>query len=137
MLKKGQTAMEYLMTYGWAILVVIIVVAALYAMGIFKLPGGGPPCSPCFPAGSDIAYMDHSADTLVVRVGARSISNIVVHDPAGSTCTEAGPFDPGSTATISCPGVIDLRGDAPIYVEYTVVDTGVTHNVTATLHGAA
>ncbi len=27
--------MEYLMTYGWAILIVIIVAAALYALGIF------------------------------------------------------------------------------------------------------
>ena len=28
--------MEYLMTYGWAILIVIIVGAALYALGIFN-----------------------------------------------------------------------------------------------------
>ncbi len=27
--------MEYLMTYGWAILIVIIVAAALYALGVF------------------------------------------------------------------------------------------------------
>jgi hypothetical protein len=33
---KGQSAMEYLMTYGWAILIVIIVAAALYALGIFN-----------------------------------------------------------------------------------------------------
>ena len=32
-MKKGQTAMEYLMTYGWAILIIIVVMAALYAMG--------------------------------------------------------------------------------------------------------
>jgi hypothetical protein len=34
--KKAQSAMEYLMTYGWAILIVIIVAAALYALGIFN-----------------------------------------------------------------------------------------------------
>ncbi len=28
--------MEYLMTYGWAILIVIIVAAALYALGVFN-----------------------------------------------------------------------------------------------------
>jgi len=33
---KAQAAMEYLMTYGWAILIVIIVAAALYAFGIFN-----------------------------------------------------------------------------------------------------
>ena len=35
-MKKGQSAMEYLMTYGWAILIVIIVAAALYALGVFN-----------------------------------------------------------------------------------------------------
>jgi hypothetical protein len=35
-MKKAQSAMEYLMTYGWAILIVIIVAAALYALGIFN-----------------------------------------------------------------------------------------------------
>jgi hypothetical protein len=35
MRRKAQAAMEYLMTYGWAILVVIIVLAALWSMGIF------------------------------------------------------------------------------------------------------
>lgn len=34
--KKGQGAMEYLMTYGWAILVVIIVGVVLWQMGIFS-----------------------------------------------------------------------------------------------------
>jgi hypothetical protein len=37
--KKGQGAMEYLMTYGWAILVVIIVGVVLWQMGVFS--GGG------------------------------------------------------------------------------------------------
>src|SRR4030042_2002506 len=36
MQRKAQAAMEYLMTYGWAILIVIIVAAALYALGVFN-----------------------------------------------------------------------------------------------------
>jgi hypothetical protein len=38
LVKKAQTALEYLMTYGWAILIIIIVGAALYALGVFS-PG--------------------------------------------------------------------------------------------------
>jgi len=34
--RKAQAAMEYLMTYGWAILIVIIVAAALFALGVFN-----------------------------------------------------------------------------------------------------
>ncbi len=39
MLKKrstAQSAMEYLMTYGWAILAIAIVLAALFELGIFN-----------------------------------------------------------------------------------------------------
>ncbi len=35
---KSQSAMEYLMTYGWAILILGIVASALFALGIFN-PG--------------------------------------------------------------------------------------------------
>ncbi|MCL5434505.1 MAG: hypothetical protein M1559_02215 [Candidatus Marsarchaeota archaeon] len=37
---KAQSAMEYLMTYGWAILVIAIVLAALFTLGIFSSPLG-------------------------------------------------------------------------------------------------
>ncbi len=33
---KAQSAMEYLMTYGWAILIIAVVLAALYMLGIFN-----------------------------------------------------------------------------------------------------
>ncbi|HDI02858.1 MAG TPA: hypothetical protein ENF95_01850 [Candidatus Aenigmarchaeota archaeon] len=36
--KKGQSALEYLMTYGWAILIIIIVGGVLYYYGVFS-PG--------------------------------------------------------------------------------------------------
>ena len=34
---KGQTVTEYLITYGWAILIVIVVISALYSMGVFTI----------------------------------------------------------------------------------------------------
>lgn len=33
---KGQGAMEYLMTYGWALLVIVVVGAALFALGVLN-----------------------------------------------------------------------------------------------------
>jgi len=36
MKKKGQNGLEYLMTYGWAIIIIIVVVGILFALGIFK-----------------------------------------------------------------------------------------------------
>ncbi len=34
--RKAQSAMEYLMTYGWAILIIAIVLAALFSLGVFS-----------------------------------------------------------------------------------------------------
>ncbi len=33
---KGQGALEYLMTYGWALLVIVVVGAALYGLGVLN-----------------------------------------------------------------------------------------------------
>ena len=33
---KSQSAMEYLMTYGWAILIIAVVVGALFQLGVFN-----------------------------------------------------------------------------------------------------
>ena len=33
---KAQSAMEYLMTYGWAILIIAVVLGALFALGVFN-----------------------------------------------------------------------------------------------------
>lgn len=34
-MKKAQAGMDFLMTYGWALLIVVIVVGALFGLGIF------------------------------------------------------------------------------------------------------
>src|SRR5271169_2972658 len=33
---KAQSAMEYLMTYGWAILIIAVVLAALFSLNVFN-----------------------------------------------------------------------------------------------------
>ena len=46
--KKGQAAMEFIMTYGWAILVVLVAIAALAYFGVLS-PGKYLP-EKCVPA---------------------------------------------------------------------------------------
>src|SRR5271156_4763977 len=43
---KLQSAMEYLMTYGWAILIIAVVMVALFSLGIL---GGSPLSTTCLP----------------------------------------------------------------------------------------
>ena len=35
--KKGQAALDFLMTYGWAIALVVIIAATLFALGVFDV----------------------------------------------------------------------------------------------------
>ena len=39
---KGQSAMEYLMTYGWAILIIAVVLGALFQLGVFNATNFAP-----------------------------------------------------------------------------------------------
>lgn len=34
---KGQTALDFLMTYGWALLLIVLVIGALFALGVFDI----------------------------------------------------------------------------------------------------
>ncbi len=44
--QKLQSAMEYLMTYGWAILVIAVVLGVLYSLGIFNPSNFAPKAQP-------------------------------------------------------------------------------------------
>jgi hypothetical protein len=44
--RKSQSAMEYLMTYGWAILIIAVVLSGLYSLGLFNSATLAPKASP-------------------------------------------------------------------------------------------
>lgn len=141
-MRKGQAAMEYLMTYGWAILIVIVVVAALYAMGVFRIGAPAVPCSPCF---SNFAYIDYADGTLKIRSGSREINYLNVSTDVGTSLTGSGWANDGpgaiinGTSTSVTPGTtLTLVGFTPgtpyiITLTYNDVDSGLTHTDTATL----
>lgn len=93
------------------------------------------PCSPCFSSGSAIAYIDHSANTLLVRVGPSEISNskVIVGGTSVSGTPASNP--PGTDITFTSTGL--FAGDVDITVQYTLVSSGLMHTQTATLHGAS
>jgi len=90
-MKKAQSAMEYLMTYGWAILIVIIVAAALYALGIFNPATytGSIPTGFANLGAPDEWVLDSNGDLSVVLSNRLpnqiEIMNISVSTTAGST----------------------------------------------------
>ena len=113
------------MTYGWAILIVIIVVAALWAMGVFQVPTAPVPCSPCF---SKFAYVDYVAGTLIMRNGPQEIN---ITGITGANMPTTTVYESGKQITLDG---ISTSGDVDITIDYTVVASGLSHSDAATIH---
>jgi len=86
--RKGQAAMEYLMTYGWALLAIVIVIAALIYLNPFRAPElclfqqQGFSCSEPNPQ----LYSDGGDVSMNVRIWNKLGKTVVVH---GVLCTNA------------------------------------------------
>jgi hypothetical protein len=68
--KRAQSAMEYLMTYGWAILIIAVVLGALFSLGVFSgssLIGNACIAGPGFLCQSMI--VSHTTGQLSVQIG--------------------------------------------------------------------
>jgi len=72
--KKAQSAMEYLMTYGWAILVVLIALGALFYLGVFS-PKTPSTCSVPAPFSCQDVKFDSSTDTVTLVIGIAGVSD--------------------------------------------------------------
>lgn len=83
-MRRGQTAMEYLMTYGWAILIIMVVLAVLFYLGVLS-PVVPSQCT--FAAGITCTTTKlHVADgrlTLEIGQGTGHTINVT-----GVTCTQ-------------------------------------------------
>lgn len=67
MVKKAQAAMEFLMTYGWAILVVLAAIAALAYFGVLS-PDRFLPEKCTFPSGTACLDFTTSSTQVALRV---------------------------------------------------------------------
>ena len=131
--KKAQAALEFIMTYGWAILVVLVAIGALAYFGVLS-PDRFLPDKCTLQAG--IACVDHRATSasLTTRITnslGYDISAITVS--AGSCGTSNAPATlsngQSGTYTIVCSPALSSgsKYNAQFNVSYTVTDTGISH----------
>jgi len=133
MMRKGQAALEFLMTYGWAILVVLTAIAALAYFGVLS-PDRFLPEKCTMPSG--LACLDFTAtdtgftlilhNSLGIDISAVSVSI----DGTGCSDTAAGPTDldngKSGTYTVSCsPSSGKFKGD--ITMAYVNSVTALSH----------
>ena len=134
--KRGQAAMEFLMTYGWAILAAVIAIGVLASFGVFN-PGGTLPtvCIIGAPLGCDQNQIaaDAAADkvSFVLRNAGGSVIDIAADgvslsgDCVGTNSVAVVDIADGATNNIEVFCATDtvdsgdtLKGD--ISITYTV-----------------
>jgi len=90
--KKGQAAMEFLMTYGWAILVVLVAIGALAYFGVLSpskfLPSS---CTVAPGIGCDDHKVSAATSQLILRNGMGE--DVTAVDVAISGCTDSAEAD--------------------------------------------
>ncbi len=133
MMKKGQAAIEFIMTYGWAILVVLVAIAALAYFGVLS-PDRFLPEKCTFPPG--IACTDFTVTTAGMNVVLQNslgqdITMVSLTDESGSCSTSPGSaLNNGDTATYtfsSCThGSVGSRYTTDVTVVYTTA-SGLNH----------
>ena len=148
--KKGQSALEYLMTYGWALVVIVIVIAALVFL-IQPSQVGGNTCSPT----SGILITNHQVSAgsdniqliLSNQTGATlsSLDINVTGTIAGDSTITASPSNPynttlgttSETKTITLTPVFDA-GQYSLTIAFGYNDRdGLARAVTSTCNGTA
>jgi len=112
---KGQTAVEYLMTYGWAILIILIVAGVLAYYGIFQPQGFLGPTARGFGQVQVLNpwSLTNSTNVITMNVqnqvgGTINPTSISVTPTTGGTgtgvCTTdpSGPISSGSQGVLTC-----------------------------------
>ncbi len=110
---KSQSAMEYLMTYGWAILIIAVVLGALYSLGIFNganflggtcVAGPGYLCSdPLLSASGTLAFTYGYQGPNVTVIGFACTNTTTA--PASFALSGSSDLQPGQeeSVSVSCP----------------------------------
>lgn len=92
--KRGQAALEFLMTYGWAILVVLIAIGALAYFGVLNPKGILPKACIIGPGFNcdDFIVRSDGTGTFVLRngVGKPLVDYALVIENINATCTLIG-----------------------------------------------
>lgn len=135
---KSQAALEFLMTYGWAILVVLVAIGALSYFGVLS-PDKFLPSRCTLPAG--IACVDHIAQDFGLGSGEVTVTlkNSLGYDTTSVTvrasgCTSASSTQPtfrnGASQTFLASGCTLTSGQkysGQLNVTYTNADTSISH----------
>ncbi|ODS42641.1 MAG: hypothetical protein MSIBF_04890 [Candidatus Altiarchaeales archaeon IMC4] len=146
---RAQSSLEYLMTYGWAILVISAIGLVIWQMGVFKVS-----CPEKIAQGfSEIEVLDYkvttSGVTLVLVNNGGSRVDINSEGAVSATvnsvsCTSTNPgittFRPGAKETVGLTCTLTEYNPGDCYVgnisiTYNTTSSGLSHTSSGTIRG--
>ncbi len=110
--KKLQSAMEYLMTYGWAILIIAVVLGALFQLGIFN----ASTFTPKAPPGSCHVFRPNGPMTTSF-INTQGICNGELPQYVWSSTSTSQAITPAITLTVSNTLNQDFTVSAWLYIK--------------------
>ena len=122
-IRKGQAAMEYLMTYGWALVALVVVIAALMATGAFNpsyLIAEECTLQPDLSCGPQILYLDGGNPVLKFKVNNGLGYPIYIDDINIATSDGTNSYPWGTTPS---DGYIGQGGNAEVEVDLSGLNT--------------
>ena len=147
---RGQSALEYLVTYGWAILAIVIVAAVLWYLGIFNPEqwSGQRKC-PSFPSMTCLDFSLPSGTIGAATNGTLFLGNAVggnIIAPGPLQLCSTGPIEGGNTTVapngnFTClftylTGPLGTSSDnIPVTIGYITSRSGIRHNDTGVIKG--
>ena len=132
MSKKAQAATEFLMTYGWAILVVGVAIAALAYFGVLS-PSRFLPNKCTLPSG--IACIDYKVDANAVMLILQNslgytidVTSINLTDAGCANATINAQLQNGDQNTfyVACSNIVGEKFKSDVRVGFTRIDTGLS-----------
>lgn len=130
--RRSQAALEFIMTYGWAILVVLVAIGALAYFGVLS-PDKFLPAKCTLQSG--IACVDHKATATSLTISVRNSLgyDVTVDSVKAQQCTASAPAttltngatDPTNFILTCVNGGSKYNGN--VNISYTNADTQVTH----------
>jgi len=144
LVKKSQAALEFIMTYGWAILVVLVAIGALAYFGVLS-PDKFLPSRCTLSAG--LACMDHAAtnflgigfgEVIVVIKNSLGydIKSVSISATKCSSSTTTSLLKNGDRVTLTasdCNINSGERYSGQVNITYTNVDSGITHTLSGNI----
>ena len=124
--KRSQSALEYMMTYGWAILIIVIVAVILYSMGIFNPSSSVSSTVTGFSGLGSVTAECTANGVLRISVGDSTgnlinVTGITAKDPS---ITKTANFKPNSTVD---PNPLIRSGSSYIFSVPNICPSAGTH----------